>query len=67
MSTTGAQQNISSYIPRVHCPYCGDNFLLSHGKVVRGLGVICPNLKCGSRIRMNLDLGDARPPTWRLA
>jgi hypothetical protein len=40
--------------PRIHCPYCGDNFLLSHGKVVKSLGVICPNVKCGSHIRMNL-------------
>ena len=66
MSTLYANDIVPSYVPRVHCPYCGDNFLLSHGKVVKGLGVICPNVKCGSRIRMNLDV-EPRNPVWRLA
>lgn len=48
--------------PRVHCPYCGDNFILSHATQLEGFGVICPSVKCGSRIRMNIRLPEQETP-----
>lgn len=43
-------------LPRVHCPYCGDNFQLSPGMIQHGGNVKCQNVKCGSRIGLCIDI-----------
>ena len=58
MNVLPVQEHSSIRPPRVHCPYCGDNFILSHGRRLEGFGVVCPNVKCGSRIRMNIRLSE---------
>jgi hypothetical protein len=54
MSALPVQEPAAARPVRLHCPYCGDDFLLSHGTRLEGYGVICPNVKCGSPIRMNI-------------
>ncbi|HYD60368.1 MAG TPA: hypothetical protein VEC35_08440 [Noviherbaspirillum sp.] len=54
MNALPVQERTATRPPRMHCPYCGDDFLLSHGTRLPGYMVICPNVKCGSRIRMSV-------------
>jgi len=61
MSSLHIEEYTAVRAPRMHCPYCGDDFILSHGRPVEGFGVICPNVKCGSRIRMNIRLPEHEP------
>jgi len=65
MSLLPILKHTSTRSTRVHCPYCGDNFLLSHGMRLDGSGVTCPNVKCGSRIRMSIQLPEEEATACR--
>lgn len=50
--------------PRLHCHYCGEDFFVIHGELVKPGGVICPNPKCRclTKLKVTYPLGVAVAP-----